>query len=151
MWEELLKIIPIVLLTMFKFVFGPTLGYAAGFSFVKTVLVTISGSMLSVLLFSYFGEYMRDKVIRKYFPPKKRFTSRSRKVVKVWQQYGLIGVSFLMPVIFTPIGGTILAIAFGAQKERVVIFMLASAVFWAVVITGIVFYVASLSKEVLTN
>ncbi|HMQ00631.1 MAG TPA: hypothetical protein PKC24_12680 [Cyclobacteriaceae bacterium] len=144
MMEELLKAIPIVLLTMFKFVFGPTLGYAAGFSFLKTVLITITGSMLSVILFSYFGEFLRENVIRKYFPPKKKFTKRSRQSINLWRKYGLIGAAALMPIILTPIGGTILAIGFGERKERVIIAMFASASLWALLITWLVYFAAGI-------
>lgn len=140
MWEELLKIIPIVLMTMFKFIFGPTLGYAAGFSYIKTVLVTISGTMLSVFIFSYFGTFMRDKVIRRYFPPKRKFSKRSRRSVTIWQKYGLIGAAVLMPLILTPIGGTILAIGFGETKERVVLYMFVSTVFWTLIFSGIIYF-----------
>jgi membrane protein DedA with SNARE-associated domain len=144
MMEELLKAIPIVLLTMFKFVFGPTLGYAAGFSFFKTVLITIIGSMLSVILFSYFGEFLRENVIRKYFPPRKKFTKRSRQSINLWRKYGLIGAAVLMPVLLTPIGGTLLAIGFGEKKERVILFMFLSAVAWALIISYIVYFMAEL-------
>lgn len=144
MMEELLKAIPIVLLTMFKFVFGPTLGYAAGFSFLKTVLITITGSMLSVILFSYFGEFLRENVIRKYFPPKKKFTKRSRQSINLWRKYGLIGAAALMPIILTPIGGTILAIGFGERKERVILFMFLSAVVWAMIVSYIVYFMGNL-------
>lgn len=144
MMEELLKAIPIVLLTMFKFVFGPTLGYAAGFSYFKTVIITITGSMLSVVLFSYFGEFLRENVIRKYFPPKKKFTKRSRQSINLWRKYGLLGAAVLMPVLLTPIGGTLLAIGFGEKKERIILFMFLSAVMWALLISYIVYFMAEL-------
>jgi hypothetical protein len=144
MMEELLKAIPIVLLTMFKFVFGPTLGYAAGFSYFKTVIITITGSMLSVVLFSYFGEFLRENVIRKYFPPKKKFTKRSRQSINLWRKYGLFGAAVLMPVLLTPIGGTLLAIGFGEKKEKVILFMFLSAVMWALLISYIVYFMAEL-------
>ena len=144
MMEELLKAIPIVLLTMFKFVFGPTLGYAAGFSYFKTVIITITGSMLSVVLFSYFGEFLRENVIRKYFPPKKKFTKRSRQSINLWRKYGLLGAAVLMPVLLTPIGGTLLAIGFGEKKERIILFMFLSAVMWALLVSYIVYFMAEL-------
>ena len=136
MEAEILKGITIFLLTMVKFIAGPTLGYAAGFSFITTVLITTGGMMASVLLFTYLGTLLREKVLSRFLKPRKLFNKKNRRVVSIWKKYGLAGVSFLTPLILTPIGGTVLVVSFGTPKAKVIIAMLISATFWSIVFTA---------------
>jgi hypothetical protein len=48
------------------------------------------------------------------------------------------GVAFLTPLIFTPIGGTILLTSFGSPRKHILISMLISAVFWAVCFSTVI-------------
>ncbi|MDL5045999.1 hypothetical protein QQ054_08125 [Oscillatoria amoena NRMC-F 0135] len=57
----------------------------------------------------------------------------------MWRKYGLAGVALLTPLIFTPIGGTILAVAFGSPKDKILIYMFISAVFWAVMFSTLIY------------
>jgi len=131
MLEELLKILTVYLLTMLKFIAGPTLGYASGFSIWGTLAVTVAGTMTSVLLFTFLGKILKKKVIDRIFKRKKLFSKRNRRFVTIWKKYGIIGVTFLTPLLFTPIGGTLLLTSFGSPKNKIVFWMLIWAVFWA--------------------
>ncbi|MEP2771197.1 MAG: hypothetical protein ABJH05_03545 [Fulvivirga sp.] len=139
MIEEIVKILTVYLLTMLKFIAGPTLGYASGFSFVGTVLVTVSGTMSSVLLFTFLGRILREKVLKRFFKRKKVFTKRNRRFVFIWKKYGLIGVTFLTPLLFTPIGGTILLTSFGSPRGRIITWMFIWATIWAVIFSGAIY------------
>jgi len=139
MIEELVKILTVYLLTMLKFIAGPTLGYASGFSFVGTVLVTVSGTMSSVLLFTFLGRILRERVLKRFFRRKKVFTKRNRRFVFIWKKYGLIGVTFLTPLLFTPIGGTILLTSFGSPRGRIITWMFIWATIWAVIFSGAIY------------
>jgi len=139
MLEELTKFFSILLLTMLKFIAGPVGGYAAGYTFIKTVLVTVFGMMTSVGLFTYFGTFLREKVLSRFIKNRNKFTKRNRKFVKVWSRYGVIGVAVLTPILLTPIGGTLLLTAFRTPKSMIMIYMTISALFWALVISGLVF------------
>lgn len=136
MTEELITFFSIAVLTMFKFIAGPTLGYAAGYNYLLTVFVTVVGTMSSVILFAFVGKLLREKVIKRYFGKRKKFTKRSRRFVKIWQKYGEAGVALLTPVILTPIGGTLMLSSVGTRKHRIIIYMLISATFWGFVITA---------------
>ena len=96
--------------------------------------------MTSVLAFTYFGEWLRLRLLHGLLKNHKRFTPRSRKFVKIWKKYGLRGVAALTPLILTPIGGTLLAVSSGSPKERIIFFMLISAVVWAVVLTATIYF-----------
>lgn len=125
---------------MFKFILGPLGGYAARLHPIITVLVTVGGMMTSVVVFTYFGEWLRVKLQHGPLKKRKRFSPRSRKFVKIWKKYGLTGVAVLTPLILTPIGGTILAVSSGSPKEKILLFMLISASAWAIVFTVIIYF-----------
>lgn len=140
MLEELIKILTVYLLTMFKFIAGPTLGYASGFSLLGTILVTVAGTMSSVLLFTLLGKILKQRIINRFFRPKRIFSKRNRRFVKIWRKYGVIGVSFLTPLLLTPIGGTLVLTSFGSPKNRIIFWMTVWAVFWATVFSSIIYF-----------
>lgn len=140
MLEEILKAIPVYLSSMLKFIFGPIGGYAAGLNPITTVLVTVGGMMTVVILFAFFGDFMRTKVLDRYFPKRKRFSARNRKVVGIWKKYGLLGVATLTPVILTPIGGALLAVSVGSPRNKLILYMFISASVWAIIFTVSIYY-----------
>ena len=131
MGEEILKALPVAFSSMFKFILGPLGGYAVGLHIITTIIATVVGTMLSVVGFTYFGNWLRNHIVNRYFGNKKKFTSGNRRFVVIWMKYGLLGVAALMPVIFTPIGGTLLAVGFGSPKEKILVYMFISAAVWA--------------------
>lgn len=139
MLDELITILTIYLLAMLKFIAGPTLGFASGFSLLGTILLTIASMMSSVLLFTFLGQILREKVLSKIFKRRKLFTKRTRRFVKVWKRYGIIGVTCLTPIIFTPIGGTILLVSLGTPKRQIILWMLWWAVFWSVTFSSTIY------------
>ena len=140
MWEEILKAIPVYLSSMLKFIFGPIGGYAAGLNLLTTILATVAGMMTVVLSFTYAGNWLREKVINRFFGKRKKFSESNRKFVKIWKKYGLIGVAALTPIILTPIGGSILAVSSGSPKEKIVLFMFISASVWSVIFSVAIYF-----------
>jgi membrane protein DedA with SNARE-associated domain len=139
MWPEFFKIISIILLTMIKFIAGPTLGYAAGLSFFVTVIITITGMMLSVFLFTFLGNIIRMEILDKIFKRKKIFSKRSRRFVSIWKNYGIKGVAFLTPLLLTPIGGTIILTSYHTSKRIIILYMSISAILWSIILTSIIY------------
>lgn len=145
MIEEILKAIPVFLFSMLKFILGPTLGFAARLHFVTTVLVTIGGMMTTVTAFTYFGEWIRD-VLLKRFKDDKRLAPKKMHNESTWKKYGLTGIAFLTPLFLTPLGGTLLAVSSGNSREKIILFMLISATAWSLIFTSIVYFIG---REVL--
>lgn len=146
MLSELVKFLSVYLFSMFKFVLGPATGVLAGLAFIPTVVLTVSGMMTSVILFTFLGEYTRQWYFRKFQTKNSRtFTRKKRTMVRVWRKFGMPGVAILTPVILSPIGGTIIAVSFGEDKWRIFLYMLISSVFWSVVLSFIFYYVKSIS------
>jgi membrane protein DedA with SNARE-associated domain len=141
MWEEILKAFSVVYLpSMLKFIFGPLAGYAAGLNLISTILGTVLGMMTMVFLFTYFGNWIKKKVLSRIFKKKNKFTDGNRRFVNVWKKYGLPGVALLTPVILTPIGGTLLALSSGSPREKIILYMFLSAAFWAIVFSVAIYF-----------
>ncbi len=139
MIEELLKAIPVFLSSLVKFIAGPLGGYGLGLHILTTILTTVLGMMTSVVAFTFFGDWLRMKLLKRWLSRQKKFTPRSRRVVTVWKKFGLGGIAFLTPLLLTPIGGTILAISLGAPKKYILLYMFISAVFFSILFTVMVY------------
>ena len=140
MWQIILKGVSIYFSSMLKFIFGPLGGYVAGFSLLATILITIAGMMTVVLVFTLFGNWIKEKIIDKFFKKRKRFSAGNRRFVTIWKRYGLIGVAALTPILLTPIGGTLLAVSSGSPKEKIILYMFVSASAWSVVFTTALYF-----------
>lgn len=141
MWQLILKGVTIYFSSMLKFIFGPVGGYAAGFPLVATILLTVAGMMTVVLLFTYFGNWIKVRIIGRFFKKRNKFSPRNRRFVTIWKRYGLIGVAALTPIILTPIGGALLAVSSGSPKEKIIFFMFISASVWSIVFSiGLYFF-----------
>lgn len=141
MWQEILRAIPVYFSCMLKFIFGPLGGYAAGLNLITTILTTVAGMMTVVVLFTFFGEWLRASVLSRFrFKRKKTSHARARKLQRLWARYGIVGVALLTPLILTPIGGTLLAVSAGSPKEKIIFYMFVSASIWSVVFSMIIYF-----------
>lgn len=70
-------------------------------------------------------------------PKRKIFSPRTRKFVRMWKKYGLIGVAFLTPVLISIPIGTIIANSFENNKAKIFLYMFFSIVFWSLAFTSI--------------
>ncbi|MFY0651198.1 MAG: hypothetical protein JXQ96_04155 [Cyclobacteriaceae bacterium] len=137
--EELLKYLTIYSSSTVKFIFGPLIGAANGYSVFVTGTLTLLGTMTSVYIFTLFGDRIRTLANRLLKSRKKRvFTKRNRQFVTIWNKYGIMGIAFLTPILLTPIGGTIAANALGCRKQDIFRYMWMSAVFWSYTLTWVV-------------
>lgn len=144
MWEELLKYLTVFGLSMFKFIFGPVTALPLGIGYVPTALLTAAGMMTSVLIISSLGNSLRQRFIQRFAPNRRLFTPRSRQIVHVWRKYGMWGVAMLTPLIFTPVGGALIAVSFGEKRGKILFTMFVSAFFWAFVLSGALFFAKDL-------
>jgi hypothetical protein len=140
MVEELLKAIPVYLSSMLKFILGPVGGYAAGLNLITTILATVFGMMTIVFLFTYFGNWIKQKVLGRFFKKRNKFTIGNRRFVNIWKKYGLPGVALLTPLLLTPIGGTLLAVSSGSPKDKIIFYMFLSASFWSVIFSMAIYF-----------
>lgn len=151
MAEVLATYFSIYILSMVKFIAGPLTGFATGTGILETCIFTVLGMMTSVILFSYFGKFLRERFLKKWFVKKKKFSKKSRRFVTIWKRYGLFGIAFLTPVLFSPIGGAVLISSLGgmSHKRKIFSYMLFSASFWSVVYTTLIHQVKYLELSTL--
>jgi hypothetical protein len=132
MWDLLYKYLIVFGSSMFKFFVGIAIGTGFKLPFIITGSLAVLGMMASVILFtSLLGKYFHKWILSTFYKNRKLFTKQNRKKITLWKKFGLVGVAFLTPVVFTPIGGAMIANGFGESKERIFVFMFVSAVFWA--------------------
>ncbi len=129
------KYLSVYFTSMLKFIGGPTLGAAIGLTFFETFAATVLGMMTTVIIVSFFGPGLRRWLNNTLKRDQKVFSKRNRKFVTYWKKYGLFGISFLTPILFSPILGALLVNAFGESKARILGYMLFSAIFWSLALS----------------
>lgn len=133
MSESLITFFGIYFLCLFKFIAGPVLGSAAGYGFWKIMLVSVSGMMTSVFVFTMVGLRIKTFLALRKKRKSAIFSKKSRSIVTLWKRYGEIGIAFATPIFLTPIGGTLILVSFGTKKRKIFFHMFWSAIFWAVI------------------
>ena len=118
-----------------KFVAGPLAGFGLGLSMVETIVCTWVGMMTTVTVMLTVGRFLVQQISRLRVQKPKLFSGRARYAVRVWQRFGIIGIAVMTPLLFTPIGGSLLALSFKVPTARVLFFMAVSGIFWAIVFT----------------
>lgn len=135
MLEKVLTYLGIYLLACLKSILPPLLGPAAGMSPLEIIIITMSGLMTSVVLFSFLGEKIKKNVLPIFIRKKGKFSPQSRRMVRIWTKYGIIGTCFLTPLILSPVGGSLLVSTVGAPRKQVFFYMFIFGLFWSVVWT----------------
>jgi hypothetical protein len=152
MWEDLYKYLIVFGFSMIKFLVGLTWGEIYEFPFWLTAALAVMGMMTSVVLFtSFLGKFFHVWVMKTFYKNQKLFTKSNRMKINIWNKYGLAGVAFLTPPIFSPIGGAMIANGFGESKERIFRYMFISAVAWALSFSYIVSLFKSLYAFILSS
>ncbi len=70
-------------------------------------------------------------------PPKKIFSRSSRRMVRIWKRYGLVGLAALTPVFFSIPIGTFFMVRVEKNKNRIILYMFISITCWSIIITTI--------------
>ncbi len=148
MFVEVVKYLSVYLVSMVKFFGGPVTGVSLGLSYLETMLLTVAGMMTSVLIFSVVG-----KAVSKWLSRRRRarqkpvFCKKNRRIVHIWKRFGVSGVAFLTPILFTPIFGTMVAALLGAPRRHIYMHMLWSSFFWSLTLTFMVFEFGDLASK----
>ncbi len=138
--SDLLPILAIIGLAGSKYIVALALIFAGDFNFWQSISLAIFGGMLGVIVFSYFGDALKNAWQRifpnKNQPDKIRMTKMKRAIVRVRKSYGLAGIAFLTPIILTVPVGAMLASTFYKNKLQVFAYMFAAFTFWSVLLCG---------------
>lgn len=129
---EVAKYISIFVASMLKFFGGPITGMLTNVDMLHCMVLSAAGMMTSVILTSIFTNTISNYFDKKPKTQKLIFSKRARFAVKIWSKLGLFGIAMLTPVLFMPIGGTLLAVSFKAKIPKIIAYMFVSACFWSV-------------------
>ncbi|WBA40657.1 hypothetical protein [Hymenobacter canadensis] len=133
---QLLKYASVFLLGMVKFVAAPVAGVAAGVPVPLIWLLSVAGMMTTVVLISSVGKmWALHQRQRREAKGKPLFSRKSRRIVGIFRRFGMAGIAFLTPILFSPIGGTVIATQLHVPRLRIMLHMLWSAVLWGAAFT----------------
>jgi uncharacterized membrane protein len=122
----MIKYLSVITAAALKFFAGPITGMALGLSWFESALCSAVGMMLSVLVTTYVGKGIQVVLNQRRQTPVRKFNKSSRLAVKIWKRFGIIGIAILTPLLFTPIGGTLIAVAFRVPRQAIFFWMLVS-------------------------
>ena len=111
------KILSVVLASMIKTFFAPSVGFAAGMSFGTTFAATATGAIFGFVLF-YF---LFDKISNLYYKNRKKEMTvkkirRARKIVNMRQKYPVWLFVLLLPIMSIPVMAVIVRRFFHHNK-----------------------------------
>ena len=109
--------------------------------FVRAILSVFAGSTFSAIIFTNLSDVIIkgwDKFKNRWFSkpkhPKKVFTSSNRRIIKIKQRFGLLGITALTPVLLSIPLGAFLAERFYKDKKKVITYLSISAIAWCFVL-----------------
>jgi len=132
-----LKYLSVALASTLKFFGGPIAGVVLKLTWIETAICSAIGMMFSVFVLTYVGGAIQGFIKKRRKTPPKKFSRTNRIAVNIWKRFGIIGIAFLTPPLFTPLFGPILAVAFKVPRPSIFLWMSASAIVWGLAISYI--------------
>jgi len=141
MKEHIATYISVAFTSAVKYIFGVLLALTAGLNFIETLVFTVGGGMVGVIVYLYLWELI-VKIYRKLFPAKHnlggiKINNTKRWIVKIIRKYELYGIAFLTPLFLSVPLGTIMAAALEADKWRIKRYMFFSFLGWTLLLFGL--------------
>lgn len=151
MLTEITQIVGWILFSSVKFLFAPTFVYSAGYTYSETIMITMIGGAIGVLLFFYGGRAFFDWFAKTFSSKKstnkKVVTKKNRLIVKIKNKYGVIGIAAVSPCLISIPIGAILASKYYRHDKRAIPTFMASVVFWSFTLTTITSIFGPISWE----
>ncbi len=115
------------------------------FNFWKIMLVGNFGGILGTIVFTYLNAGLLNwwkNFKRKRFNADKTttFKKSTRRIIKIKNKFGLVGIAILTPMLLSIPVGTFLAERFYKDKKKVIIYISISVVAWSLVLYGIFYF-----------
>jgi len=130
---SIIKILLLMLLASVKFVVAAVpLLISSPRPWYLDMCILLIGGTIGVFVFTYFGAFISSK-LGKHPIFKVKFKS-IRKLIKMRDSYGLIGLAFISPVLISIPVGCIFSAAIEHNKKKVILYQTLSVVFWSVVL-----------------
>ena len=145
-----MNILITILLSTFKFAMTfPLAVLEFKFSFFETILWINIGGVIGIYFFAYLSEAVnrwiqglinsgRKKrgLEEKGSKKKKVFSKRNRRIVRIKQKYGLIGIAITTPLLLSIPVGVFLAVRYYPRRKTKYLYLIGSNVAWSFVYTS---------------
>jgi hypothetical protein len=116
------------------------------FSFFETILWTNVGGILGIYFFAFLSEKLIawwNRTFKKRYSSrkgstrsKKVFTRRNRRIIRIKQKYGLIGIALTTPLLLSIPLGTFLAVRYYRSSRTKFIYLIGSNMVWSAIYTS---------------
>lgn len=124
----------IILISAIPFVesyFGAPIGVIVGLHPAVAVATATVGNMLSLVVVVYLAHWVRTAILHRRDPDRAATDSPKRdRVQKIFDRFGVPGVSILGPLALPSQITAPLMVSFGANRHAVMLWMLVSVVLW---------------------
>jgi hypothetical protein len=131
-FPPLLQWVGVMLAAAIPFVesyFGSVIGILAGINPVVAIIAAIVGNVISMLIFVLSAHGVRSKVTA---GKEKAESPRRERLRKSFDKYGVAGVSLLGQTILPSQITSAAMVSFGASKNAVILWQVASIILWGV-------------------
>lgn len=144
-----MKELTVIFFSSWKFCLTfPVAVYGMHMSFAETIFYTNMGGVIGVIFFSFLSKqllaFWKRKVLplivrkQKYKPV---FTKRRRMFISIKNNYGLPGIVFLNPIIFSIPISTFLVNRYFGRKKIYLLWLIAGQIAWSIIYTFFYIYV----------
>lgn len=99
------------------------------------MIIVSAGGILGVFVFTYLGAAL-SKYFSKFHFFKIKYP-KLKKLIKIKNSYGLIGIAILSPILISIPVGCILSVAFEHDKTKIIRYQTISVVCWSLLLFGL--------------
>lgn len=132
-WEGIIAVGSICFLKLI--ITGIPAAAVAELTFVETFIAASVGGTLGITFFVFFIDAL-SSLFKRMFPRKKKnkvFTKRNRLIILGKQKFGLTGIAFLTPFIFSMPLGAFIALRFYSNRLKILTYMYISIIGWSLI------------------
>jgi hypothetical protein len=129
--NELLKLLSTAAAGALDVWVGIITGVALELSLALSGAVSTASAIVGVTLVVSVGGRLQQLIYRS-----RRLAQCRERVEHAWKRYGIPGLALQAPLLTGPLLATLLALSLGAPPRPLLLWMLASVVFWGAVLTG---------------
>jgi len=97
------------------------------------LLLTLLGGILGIIIFTQIGYDLEKWIVKKFPKWFKRFTLKNRILVGLRRRWGILGISFLTPVLLGIPVGVALCLTLTTDKRKIIRPMILSLIVWTLV------------------
>ena len=142
------QILLTILFSSFKFAATfPLVIIQFEFSFVETILWTNTGGIIGIYFFAFLAEKLlawwkrafrrsNRHILEDEQQEKKNFTKKNRRIVRIKQKYGLIGIALITPFLLSIPVGVFLVVRYYNSNKSKFFYLIASNLIWSAIYTG---------------